>query len=297
MARRYAGAAGRGLGLLSAALLLSFTQGVVIYALVAGGVTPAAALGLSFVATVVVSLLLGLVTFAWRRRRPTDTQRGAPIRRSLPMTLLRAALLWSLASLIGLLTFLKGEVIETESAPAVGDLSVRVVDGRGAVDDMADTRPLVVVHGGPGVPWTDDEERVLAQLGTHRMVVIYDQAGAGESGPLEDPNDYGFDHAADELARVIDSTGPGPSTSSGTHGGRRSLRCSLQTTPERVGQARLHLPGCDPLARRRTRPLRSPVPSRPVGVDIDLPARAFAAKPVRVCADLSGSERDEVVRR
>ena len=127
--------------------------------------------------------------------------------RSWPKTMLRAGLLWSLASLIGLLTVLRGDVIETESRPEVGDLSVRVVDGRGVGDAVADTRPLVVVHGGPGVPLTDDEEEVLAQLATHRMVVIYDQAGTGESGPLEDPNDYGFDQAVDELARVIDSTG------------------------------------------------------------------------------------------
>ena len=100
MAKRYAGAVARGLGLLSAAVLLSFTQGAVIYALVVGGVTPAAALGWSFVATAVASLLLGVATFAWRRRRPTAAQRGAPIRRSLPTTMLRAGLLWSLASLI-----------------------------------------------------------------------------------------------------------------------------------------------------------------------------------------------------
>ena len=246
MAKRYAGAVARGLGLLSAAVLLSFTQGAVIFALVAGGVTPAAALGSSFVATVVVSLLLGLVAFAWRRRRPVAPRGATPTRRSLPTTLLRAGLLWSLASLIGLLTFLRGDVIETDSTPAVGKLSVSVVDSRGTGDAMADTRPLVVVHGGPGVPLTDDEKGVLAQLATHRMVVIYDQAGTGKSGPLEDPDDYGLDQAVDELARVIDSTGAATVDILGYSWGASIATVFTADHPERVGRLAFISPGAIP---------------------------------------------------
>ena len=137
-------------------------------------------------------------------------------------------------------------MIETESRPEVGDLSVRVVDGRGVGDAVADTRPLVVVHGGPGVPLTDDEEEVLAQLATHRMVVIYDQAGTGESGPLEDPNDYGFDQAVDELARVIDSTGAATVDILGYSWGASIATVFAAEQSERVGRLAFISPGAIP---------------------------------------------------
>jgi pimeloyl-ACP methyl ester carboxylesterase len=64
--------------------------------------------------------------------------------------------------------------------------------------------PVVVVHGGPGAPLTRTEERVLVEAITDRMIVVYDQVGAGRSTRLERTGGYTARRAVDDLAEVVD---------------------------------------------------------------------------------------------
>jgi proline iminopeptidase len=76
--------------------------------------------------------------------------------------------------------------------------------------------------------------------------VIYDQAGTGQSGPLEDPNDHGFDQAVDELARVIDSTGAATVDILGYSWGASIATLFTAGHPDRVGRLAFISPGAIP---------------------------------------------------
>ena len=66
--------------------------------------------------------------------------------------------------------------------------------------------PLLVLHGGPGVP--HDYLQDLAELsGGGRPVVFYDQIGCGKSDHPEDPALWVMDTFVDEVAAVRDALG------------------------------------------------------------------------------------------
>ena len=65
--------------------------------------------------------------------------------------------------------------------------------------------PLLVLHGGPGVPST--YLKPLAALADERPVVFYDQLGAGKSDHPKDSTLWTVDHYVSELARVREALG------------------------------------------------------------------------------------------
>ncbi|HEY6059066.1 MAG TPA: proline iminopeptidase-family hydrolase [Gemmatimonadales bacterium] len=67
--------------------------------------------------------------------------------------------------------------------------------------------PLLVLHGGPGVPST--YLKPLAALGDERPVVFYDQLGAGKSDHPSDTTLWRMDRYLAELARVREALGLG----------------------------------------------------------------------------------------
>ncbi len=70
----------------------------------------------------------------------------------------------------------------------------------------AGTIPLLVLHGGPGVPH-DYLEPLEALAQTGRPVVLYDQLGCGNSERLNDPSLWRVGFFVDELAAVCHALG------------------------------------------------------------------------------------------
>jgi proline iminopeptidase len=140
-----------------------------------------------------------------RRGRDTDpapaTEQPSPAKR----TAARVATAWTLAA-----TALSGAayLAPDPGRPAPrGAATIRLPDGsalavRSYRPDAAGT-PLVAVHGGPGIPFTDEEQRRLAALAPTRPVVVYDQVGAGGSTRLADPRGYTMDRAVADLGQVV----------------------------------------------------------------------------------------------
>ncbi|WP_421845051.1 proline iminopeptidase-family hydrolase [Mycobacterium sp.] len=69
----------------------------------------------------------------------------------------------------------------------------------------ADAVPLLVVHGGPGMP--HNYLRDLDALGVDRPIIYYDQIGCGESDRPDDPSLWTVDTFVDELDTVRDALG------------------------------------------------------------------------------------------
>lgn len=66
--------------------------------------------------------------------------------------------------------------------------------------------PVVLVHGGPGVPFTHAEEAALVRASGVRTVISYDQIGTGGSSRLQDPAGYTLQRSVDDLAQVVAAT-------------------------------------------------------------------------------------------
>ena len=77
-----------------------------------------------------------------------------------------------------------------------------VVGGQATPDRL----PLLLVHGGPGIP-SDCLEPLEAVAETGRPVVFYDQLGCGKSDRPDDPTLWRIDLFLDELAAVRDAVG------------------------------------------------------------------------------------------
>jgi len=65
--------------------------------------------------------------------------------------------------------------------------------------------PLLVLHGGPGVP--HDYLENLSELGDERPVVFYDQLGCGRSDRPDDPSLWTRERFSREVGRVRDALG------------------------------------------------------------------------------------------
>jgi proline iminopeptidase len=112
-----------------------------------------------------------------------------------------------LVSTVSFLLVLSG--CETTSTITPGEGFVTVPGGRvwyEVVGDGAGT-PLVVLHGGPGAP--SYYMSSLAQLGTDRPVVFYDQLGAGRSDMPSDTTLWRIERFMAELDSVRTQLGLG----------------------------------------------------------------------------------------
>ncbi len=73
------------------------------------------------------------------------------------------------------------------------------------IHGTGDRTPLLVLHGGPGIP--HDYLANLALLGDERPVVFYDQLGCGKSDRPDDPGLWTRERFARELAAVREALG------------------------------------------------------------------------------------------
>lgn len=78
--------------------------------------------------------------------------------------------------------------------------------GIAGTGEMPDVVPLLLIHGGPGLPH-DYLEPLVDLTSTGRRVIFYDQLGCGNSDRLDDPTAYTPDLFVDELAAIRHALG------------------------------------------------------------------------------------------
>jgi proline-specific peptidase len=111
----------------------------------------------------------------------------------------------------------------------------RVVGERSGPEKL----PLLLVHGGPGIP-SDCLEPVAALAATGRPVVFYDQLGCGHSDRPDDPSLWTIGLFLDELAAVRAALGLGRVHLLGfSWGGALALEYALER-PEGLASLVLH---------------------------------------------------------
>src|SRR5688572_28992291 len=72
--------------------------------------------------------------------------------------------------------------------------------------DMRTGVPLVLLHGGPGIPGNSFAD-LMARLADRRPVVRYDQLGCGRSDRPDDPSLWTVGTFLDELKALRDALG------------------------------------------------------------------------------------------
>jgi len=128
--------------------------------------------------------------------------------------------------------------------------------------DVESKVPLLMVHGGPGMPWwrpRDDELRLVASAG--RPLVFYDQLGCGRSDWPEDPSLWTVELFLDELATVREELGLAQVHLYGWSWGGMLAMEYLLTNPEGVLSVVLAgAPHSVPLYRQEVRRLIADLP-------------------------------------
>lgn len=116
------------------------------------------------------------------------------------------------------------ETVEGKIAVPGGKVWYRRM-GRGGV-------PLLLVHGGPGVP-SDILFEAFEPLASEREVIWYDQLGVGRSDPLEDVSLLTVDRFLDELGAVIEGLGlRRPHVYGHSWGAMLGLQYAAERTPD-----------------------------------------------------------------
>lgn len=240
---RYVRLAGRALLLALAVGSLAALQGAALVGILALGGSPLLATCVSFVVIAAVCAGLDLARWGLRRRRSSAdrTGRHTPYPRK---RLLFVALLWGATSVLTLVTFLRLDAAPMATATDGGDGAAVAIRETGV--SASSRNPVVVVHGGPGVPLTPYEEATVERLASDRTVVVYDQAGTGQSQPLADATDYTLRHAVDELADVVASIPADQVDIVGYSWGASIATVYAIENPDRVGQLAFLSPGAIP---------------------------------------------------
>lgn len=227
-------------------LVLAAMQVMLVLAAGTFASSPAAAITAALVAS--AALVLAWTWVRGRGRRDDGGRRDAGHRFGLAGAALGVATILSLLVVMptapvavkpppGALQLPDGTFLAVRSMPAVE---------AHAGDDARAQIPLVAVHGGPGVPWTADEERVLERLATDRDVVVYDQVGTGDSARLDDPSGYTFERAVRDLEAVVESTGADRVTLLGFSWGAPVALAFAVAHPDRVDRLVFLSPGAVP---------------------------------------------------
>ena len=241
----------RGFGLALACLAVTAVQGALIVAFVASGWSPTAAIAGALLLTGASCVMVGWLVVLRRRRRrwmqrgaarpDADDEVGRDVRRVLGW----AVAVWLAAVVLAQLSFLRLDL-----APMAGDAAsdAPLIDIRRTEATEAEAVPIVAVPGGPGVPWSAAEERVLQRLADGRPLVVYDQVGTGGSDRLADPTGYTFARSVDELAAVVDAAGSERVDLIGFSWGSAVATAYAVEHPERVDRLVLLSPGSIPWA-------------------------------------------------
>lgn len=117
-----------------------------------------------------------------------------------------------------------------------------------------DRSPLVVVHGGPGIPLSPAEERFLPDLAGDRQVFVYDQVGTGRSSRLSDPEDYTFARAVSDLRSFVTYIGASRVSILGYSWGAQVATAYAARFPEHLARLVLVSPGPFPWADEKWPP-------------------------------------------
>lgn len=139
-------------------------------------------------------------------------------------------------------------------------LPARVADGLhlrdGAVMPVrihmraGDLPPLVAVHGGPGVPFSQAEEAAILRAVPDRTVIFYDQIGVGDASRLERPTGYSTARAVADLAELLDEFHLGRVVLLGYSAGAGVIETFASEQPDRVEGLVLLSPGSLPVLGR-----------------------------------------------
>ena len=227
------------LGIALWAVGLSILLGAVIVAAAAAGASPSAA----------VVLAGGTVTAAAFAPLVRRSGRTVAVIQRRSATVVLALVL----SLVGYLSPHPADAPSAASGLRLPDGNVLAVQryGQGGVWVNG---PLVVVHGGPGVPMTPHEQATLTAALPERQVVFYDQLGAGRSSRLKQPSGYTMERAVADLAAVVDSLGAPTVTVLGYSWGAPVATLYAASHPGRVERLVLLSPGALPLSGVATPP-------------------------------------------
>lgn len=217
----------------ASAVIAAVAAGLPAWAAVAAGV--AAAIGVAWVGVIAIPAL---------RRR---TARGHAGRRVSVMAGLVVATL--AASALYLLP-----TVPASSAPEGIELRdgsvmpVRVHERPGGL------APVVAVHGGPGIPFTQLEERNILDALPDRTVVFYDQIGAGGATRLDRPSEYSTARAVSDLSELLDHLDFSHAVLLGFSAGASVVTSFAAEHPEGVDALLLLAPGSLPVAGREAPP-------------------------------------------
>ncbi|MFF3667751.1 alpha/beta hydrolase [Microtetraspora malaysiensis] len=212
-----------------------------------------------------VSCAAAILIAKWRVSRARDSARRRP--------LVDAARLVAISTAVSLGLFMWPGVSTPDVRPDHRATRLRVAGGELAVRTIRATvqkrPPLVALHGGPGVPFTEAEERALSGLAVDRDIVIYDQIGVGDSSRLSEPHEYSLRRAVDDLGAVVAATGMPKVSILGYSWGAQVATVYAAEHPDRVAELVLMSPGFFPW---QGRPLRPGLPQS----RLTLPQKAYA---------------------
>ena len=114
--------------------------------------------------------------------------------------------------------------------------------------------PVVAVHGGPGIPFTQLEERNILAALPDRTVVFYDQIGAGDATRLDRPSEYSTARAVSDLSELLDHLDFSHVVLLGFSAGASVVTSFAAEHPEGVDALLLLAPGSLPVAGREAPP-------------------------------------------
>lgn len=105
--------------------------------------------------------------------------------------------------------------------------------------------PVILVHGGPGAPYTEEHDSTVTATLTRAGfdVYHYDQVGAGCSGRLQDINQYTVARHVADLEAIRAAIGAKQVDLVGVSWGGQLIANYLAAHPDRVGRATVASPG------------------------------------------------------
>ena len=227
--------------------LIIFLAAVLVSLLAAATMIGFAALTKSLAWAVAAAVLVALLAswvlgfILWRR------QREAPLRRLLlgPLVVLALGAVLSLSWLYPGSGGVRPDPVsgvEWLNLPDGSRLALHVTRASAATQP-----PIIVVHGGPGVPDMAHDAPAFASLATGRDVYVYDRIGTGASTRLADPTGYTTALAVEDLEAVRFHTGAQRVVLHGHSWGARFAVAYAQEHPDHVAALVLSAPGALPI--------------------------------------------------